>query len=136
MPGEEVIRWSQLPREYVELTQDEIDLAKAIQAYLRDAKFLWGNLFEASNPEGESPILSLQRMRRQLNGWGADVTWFDDVAVVPRGIPRQEVNLSPEAMREMRNALLLDLDDDAPLGTSGDLDPRGYWMPIDGEASR
>lgn len=88
---------------------------------------------EASNPEGESPILNPQRMKRQPYGWRADATWFDDVTVVPRGIPRQEVNLSPEAMGLLRDSL------DATLeyyGTSGDLDPRGYWMPIDGEASR
>lgn len=86
--------------------------------------------FEASNPEGESPLL---RVWRQSYGRRADAAWADDVTVVPRGIPRQEVNLSPEAMGLLRDSL------DATLecyGTSGDLESRGYWMPIDGEASR
>lgn len=93
MPGEEMIRWSQPPRE-VELTEDEIDLAEAIQAYLNEAYEL---LFADTRPS--------------------------------RGIPRQEPKLSalPIVTRD---------ETEGHYGTSGDLDPRGYWMPIDGEASR
>lgn len=118
MPGEEMIRWSQPPRE-VELTQDEIDLAKAIQDFLRDAEFLWENPFEYQ-----------QRMERVMREHGRESAYAGTHYF---GIPRQEVNLSPEAMGLLRDSL------DATLeyyGTSGDLDPRGYWMPIDGEASR
>jgi hypothetical protein len=49
-----------------------------------------------------------------------------------RDIPRQEVDLSFDAMGLLRDAL------DATLeyyGTSGELEPRGFWMKLDGDAS-
>lgn len=46
------------------------------------------------------------------------------------GVPRQEVNLSREAMDLLAGALDTTLEH---YGTSGDADPRGYWMPIDGD---
>lgn len=44
------------------------------------------------------------------------------------GMPRQEVNLSPEAMGLLRDSLDASLE---YYGTSGDADPRGYWMKLD-----
>lgn len=51
---------------------------------------------------------------------------FDRDPVRPRGIPRQELDLSPEVMRSLGDAL-----DTTPgtYGTSGALDSRGYWVP-------
>lgn len=109
MPGEEMIRWSQPPRE-VALTKDEIDLVKAIQDYLDEAYELF---FADTRPSiGTSPIDVFRLQREQ-----------------PRGIPRQEPKLG---------ALPIITSDETEghYGTSGDLEPRGYWMPIDGEASR
>lgn len=46
------------------------------------------------------------------------------------GVPRQEVDLSPEAMERVRASL----DDVCErYGTSGELEVRGYWMPLDVE---
>lgn len=91
--------------------------------------------------KGMSPLEHLvlvDTCDRATNGWGADFTWFDDVTnfghsiVFSRGIPRQEVNLSPEAMGLVRDAL----DDTLEYyGTSGDLESRGFWMKCDGDAS-
>lgn len=44
------------------------------------------------------------------------------------GMPRQEVNLSPEAMGQAKASL--DVTGEY-YGTSGDADPRGYWMKLD-----
>lgn len=44
------------------------------------------------------------------------------------GVPRQEVDVSPEAMAQARSSL----DDVGEhYGTSGELESRGYWMKLD-----
>lgn len=73
---------------------------------------------------GTSPLTLLAEFpRNRLGPW-------------PRGIPRQEVNLSPEAMQRLSALSIITREETLErYGTSGDLDPRGYWMPIDGDAS-
>lgn len=120
LPGtlrEEILRWQ---REIEERNA----ASRAAWGVFRDALT---EIWEASTPEGESPILSALRAQQA----GSTAYW--EIQVVPRGprgVPRQEVNLSREAMDLLANVLDTTLEH---YGTSGDADPRGYWMPIDGD---
>lgn len=125
MPGEEMIRWTPVPDLPMEPDPEWVAYFERVYsealAYFEDTQPL------EIKHLGESPILGVLRNRQALgssHGWGADVTWFDDV-------PRQEVNLSREAMGLLADALDETLE---CYGTSGDLEPRGYWMPIDVES--
>jgi hypothetical protein len=105
MPGEEMYRWSQIPRE-VELSDDEVELRRQLREFL-DAAY------------------------RELG------LWEDPFNYRPRGIPRQEVDTSPETMRHLSALPIITREETLECyGTSGELESRGYWMPIDVESDQ
>jgi hypothetical protein len=136
MPGEEMYRWSQIPFEARPLDDDEIELARQLREMLEGA---YRRFFSAA--------LDHEHERRvPWRGFlGEDIGLLPEPRRLPRGIPRQEVDTSPETMQRlsvdglerMKTALLLDFPEyDAHLGTSGELESRGYWMPIDVESDQ
>jgi hypothetical protein len=111
---------------------DEVLLRLEVETYriFMQRVFYGTPVVEASNPEaGESPILGM--LRRSQRGLGADLTWFDDATDFgyspSRGIPRQEPRLGPLP-------IITRDETENHYGTSGELEPRGYWMKCDVES--
>lgn len=101
---------------------DHVGLELALKTYeLFMDRVFWGEgTGEMMGFQGVSPLQALVRRQGRVDEDG------------PRrlGVPRQEVNLSRAAMDLLARALDTTLEH---YGTSGDADPRGYWMPIDGD---
>lgn len=100
---------------------DEVELGEIVAQYLDEA---YERFF------GTAMDHEFER-RVSWTGWlNADPV----LLVEPRrGIPRQDVDVSPEAMERVRASL-----DGVRecYGTSGELDPRGYWMRLDVESDQ
>lgn len=110
-------RWS-IPRSPVPLDEDEIELGRMVAQYLDDAYRMFFNA---------APDWELER-HVPMKGWPIDA-----FSRLPRGIPRQDVDVSLEAMERVRASL----DDMCEqYGTSGELEVRGFWMPIDVESDQ
>lgn len=122
MPGEEMYRWSQIPRE------DEIELRRQLHEFLDDA---YRRFFSAA--------LDYETERRvPWRGFlGEDIGLLPEPRRLPRGIPRQEVDTSSETMRRLSVLPIITREETLErYGTSGELEPRGYWMPIDVESDQ
>lgn len=131
MPGEEMIRWTPVPD--LPMEPDPEWVAYFERVYSEALAF-----FEDAQPLeikhlGESPLRALVRRQGRVDENGPVHGFAQRRLNGTRcfGIPRREVNLSREAMGLLADALDETLE---CYGTSGDLEPRGYWMPIDVES--
>lgn len=136
MPSsEDMLRWS-YSKPPVPPDEDETALGELLHEYFSEAyKRFFAEEFEGL-PHGTSPLKAMlaRQVDRSSNGWGADATWTDEYwAAVPLGVPTRMPNLSPEAMGLLRDALDTTLEH---YGTSGDLEPRGFWMKLDVESDQ
>lgn len=61
-----------------------------------------------------------------LGGSAYEVNATFGGSITPRSVPTAELTVDVSRLGE---DLVLSLDDTSIYGTSGDLDPRGYWAP-------